>query len=153
MDLYAPIPEAASAPRGAQHAELRDLHGAQILLVEDNEINIYVAQLMLEKMGCIVTTARNGREAVDAFAASEAGFFRAVLMDVRMPVMDGIEATKRIRALPNADARTVPIIAMTADAFAEERKRTLEAGMNYHLSKPIEAETLYRVLAQHIHVS
>ncbi len=153
VDLYAPRAEDAPVSQSGQSTGAADLHGAQILLVEDNEINIYIAQLMLEKMGCIVATARNGREAVDAFAASEAGFFRAVLMDVRMPVMDGIEATKRIRALPNADARTVPIIAMTADAFAEERKRTIEAGMNYHLSKPIEAELLHKVLAQHIHVS
>ena len=122
----------------------------RILLVEDNEINIYVAELMLEKLGCETVVACNGQEAVERFAASETDEFGAILMDVRMPVMDGIEATKRIRALSRADAKSVPIIAMTADAFAEERKRTLESGMDYHLSKPIEAKLLERVLCEYV---
>ncbi len=122
------------------------LSGMRVLLVEDNEINTYVAKIILENMECVVTTAANGQEAVDAFSASETNAFDAVLMDVRMPVMDGLEATKEIRALDRPDAKTTPIIAMTAEAFAEERKRTIEAGMNYHLSKPIDAQQLYQVL-------
>lgn len=149
VDLYAPRGE-PSAPRSVESESMNDLTGVHILLVEDNEINIYVAELMLEKLGCETVVARNGQEAVERFAASKTDEFGAILMDVRMPVMDGIEATKRIRALSRADAQTVPIIAMTADAFAEERKRTLESGMNYHLSKPIEAKLLERVLCEHV---
>ncbi len=126
------------------------LKGVRILLVEDNEINIYVAQIILEKAGCIVTVARNGEEAVQIFRDSDIYYFGAILMDVRMPVMNGIEATREIRATDRPDASEVPIIAMTADAFDDERKNTLEAGMNYHLSKPINPPVLYRILAEHI---
>ena len=124
--------------------------GARILLVEDNELNVEVAQLILEQMGCVVETAENGQIAVARFSVSPDRWFDAVLMDVRMPIMDGIEATRAIRALDRADARQVPIIAMTADAFDDERKRTLEAGMDYHLSKPIDPQLLYRTLARFI---
>ena len=127
-----------------------NLNGAKILLVEDNDLNIYVAQVVLEKVGCVITVAKNGQEAIDRFSESEPGFFDAILMDVRMPIMGGIEATKRIRALDRADAKTVKIIAMTADAFEEERKKTIESGMNYHLSKPIDPELLYEVLSSYI---
>ena len=126
------------------------LRGANILLVEDNEINTYVAKLILEEAGCVVTTAENGRDALKQFAASAPGAFDGILMDVRMPVMDGIEATRAIRALPRPDAKTIPILAMTADAFAEEQKRTIEAGMNAHLSKPIDPPILYAELAKYI---
>ena len=124
------------------------LAGMSVLLVEDNEINIYLAKVILENAGCVVTEAKNGQEAVDIFAASEPFAFKAILMDVRMPVMDGLEATRTIRALDRPDAKTVPIAAMTADAFDEERKRTIEAGMNYHLSKPFDAQRLYDVLTE-----
>ncbi len=133
----------------AQEDNTADLNGLNVLLVEDNEINTYVAQIILENAGCVVTTAENGKIAVDTFAQSPVGKFGAILMDVRMPVMDGLEATKQIRALDRADAKTVPIIAMTADAFDEERKRTIDSGMNYHLSKPVDAEKLYEVLRQY----
>ena len=109
-----------------------------------------VAQLILEQMGCVVETAENGQIAVSRFSVSPDRWYDAVLMDVRMPVMDGIEATRAIRALDRADAASVPIIAMTADAFDDERKRTLEAGMDYHLSKPIDPQLLYRTLARFI---
>ena len=131
-------------------ASLESLKEARILLVEDNEINIYVAQLILEKAGCIVEVARDGRQAVECFKNSAEGYFKAILMDVRMPVMNGIEATRVIRSLPRTDARIVPVIAMTADAFDEERKQTLEAGMNYHLSKPINPQLLYQILSQYV---
>lgn len=130
----------------------KSLRDARILLVEDNEINVYVAQLILERVGCVVYTAENGKEAVERFEASESGWYQAILMDVRMPVMDGITATQEIRALDRPDAKTVPIIAMTAEAFAEEQKRTIEAGMNDHLSKPIDPQLLYETLAEYIHI-
>ncbi len=122
------------------------LKGLRILLAEDNEINTYVVKIILEKVGCVITTVENGQIAVDTFAASRPYSFDAILMDVRMPVMDGLEATKAIRALNRPDAVSVPIIAMTADAFDDERSRTLESGMNYHMSKPIDAQQLYKVL-------
>lgn len=126
------------------------LKGAHILLVEDNEINVYVAQIILERVECDITVAINGQEALDVFNDSKPGYFDAILMDVRMPVMDGITATEHIRALKRPDAATVPIIAMTADAFEEEQKRTLAAGMNYHLSKPIDPSLLYHVLSTYL---
>ena len=126
------------------------LKGARILLVEDNDINIYVAQIILEKVGCQVSVARNGQEGIERFEQSEPNEIDAILMDVRMPIMDGIEATKQIRALNRPDAAKVPIIAMTADAFDDEKKKTLESGMDYHLSKPINPPFLYRVLAEYI---
>ncbi len=126
-----------------------NLGGMKILLAEDNELNTYVAKLILEKAGCKVTTASNGQETVDTFASSQPGDFDAILMDIRMPIVDGIEATRKIRSLERDDAAEIPIIAMTADAFDEERKHTLEAGMNDHLSKPVDAEKIYAVLAKY----
>ena len=128
----------------------KSLQGAKVLLVEDNDINIYVAQLVLEKVGCLVTVAKNGQEAIDTFAKSADHGFDIILMDVRMPVMDGLEATKRIRAMTRPDAKRIPIIAMTADAFDEEKKKTIEMGMNYHLAKPINPPVLYQVLSQYV---
>ena len=126
------------------------LKGARILLVEDNEINAYVAKLILEKAGCVVTTAENGQMALDAFRENSPDTFAAILMDVRMPVMDGLTAARAIRGLERKDAKTVPIIAMTADAFAQEQEQTRQAGMDEHLSKPIDPAGLYAVLARHI---
>lgn len=149
VELY--VPEAEPAEKiPVSDAMGENLKGARILLVEDNDINIYVAQLILEKAGCVVEIAKDGKEAVEHFEASEKNYYDAILMDVRMPVMNGIEATKTIRALDREDAATVPIIAMTADAFDEERKKTIEAGMNYHLSKPIEPKILYQVLLEYM---
>ena len=132
------------------NASVENLKDARILLVEDNEINIYVAQLILEKAGCVVEIAQDGKQAVARFSDSEEGYYQAILMDVRMPVMNGIEATREIRALSREDAKRVPVIAMTADAFDEERKQTLDAGMNYHLSKPINPQLLYNVLSKYL---
>ena len=97
-----------------------------------------------------VTTAEDGRAGVKEFATSPIGYYDIILMDVRMPVMDGIEATRRIRALDRADAPTVPIIAMTADAYEEDVRRCLDAGMNAHVAKPIDSETLLRTLLQQL---
>ena len=132
-----------------QKSSIKSLKNARILLVEDNEINIYVAKIILEKAGCQVDIAYNGKEAVELFANAKEGYYQAILMDVRMPVMNGLEATKAIRQLDKKDATTVPIIAMTADAFENEQKNTIAAGMNYHLSKPINPQLLYKVLAEY----
>ena len=131
-------------------ASRENLKDARILLVEDNEINVYVAKIMLERVGCQVTVAGNGQQAVDTFSASEPSYFDAILMDIRMPIMDGITATKLIRELEREDAAAIPIIAMTADAFEEQQKKTMEAGMTHHLPKPINPSLLYHVLATYL---
>ena len=126
-----------------------DFRGRRILLAEDNEINAEIARSLLEMKGCEVETAANGAEAVESFAAAPAGRFDAILMDVRMPVMDGLDAARAIRAMRKADARTVPIFAMTANAFQEDVNMSLEAGMNAHMTKPIEPITLYETLQRY----
>ncbi|MCH4157524.1 MAG: response regulator [Acidaminococcaceae bacterium] len=123
-----------------------DFVGKRILLVEDNMINAEIAQSILVMKNCTVETAANGAEAVEAFAAAPLGYFDAILMDVRMPVMDGLEATRAIRAMRKASSKRIPIIAMTANAFEEDVNMSLAAGMNAHLSKPIEPDKLYQVL-------
>lgn len=123
-----------------------DFSGKRILLVEDNELNAEIAKTILEMAGIIIEVAENGKEAVEVFEKMPAEYYNAILMDIRMPVMDGLEATKRIRTLGKEDSRTVPIIAMTANAFDEDSKKSIDSGMNGHLSKPIEIEHLYQVL-------
>ncbi|MGO4945595.1 response regulator [Blautia sp. Sow4_E7] len=149
VDLPVEIAEKSETEEQA-NVSTDNLKDARILLVEDNEINIYVVQLILEKAGCVVEVARDGKQAVEQFQQSADGYFKAILMDVRMPVMNGIEATREIRALSREDAKKIPVIAMTADAFDEERKQTLDAGMNYHLSKPINPQILYNVLSKYM---
>lgn len=122
--------------------------GKRILLVEDHPLNTVVARRLLEKQKMEVVHAENGQEALDYFMNSEIGEFDAILMDVRMPVMDGITATQKIRELEREDAQTIPIIAMTANAFDEDKQHTYEAGMNAHLAKPIEPRMLYDTLAE-----
>ena len=117
-----------------------------MLLCEDNRINVEIAEALLAKKGISVITAENGSIGADIFAKSEIGEFDAILMDMRMPVMDGLEATKTIRAQNREDAKRVPIIAMTANAFDDDRKATADAGMNAHLSKPVEPHELYDIL-------
>jgi len=121
--------------------------GKRILLVEDHPLNTVVAKRLLENQKMQVVHAENGQEALDIFVESEQGSFDAILMDVRMPVMDGITATQRIRALEREDAKRIPIIAMTANAFDEDKQHTFDAGMNAHLAKPIEPRVLYDTLA------
>ena len=134
VDTEAEVRKAPAAPEKAQ-----TLRGKHILLVEDNALNMEIAQFVLESAEARVTTAENGQQAVDAFAASAPGTFDAVLMDVMMPVLDGYGAARAIRALDRPDAKTVPIIAMTANAFIEDRRRAFEAGMNEHLAKPLDS--------------
>ena len=136
---------AAGAP--SEQEVLARLEGKRILLAEDNEINQEIAIEMLGLMGMQVVPAWNGREAVEAFEASGPGSIAAVLMDMQMPVMDGCEAARAIRALPRSDAGTVPIVAVTANAFAEDIVATTVAGMNAHVSKPIDFSLLCRTLA------
>ena len=126
------------------------LYGKHILLVEDHPLNMEIAKRLLEKKDAIVTPVLNGQLAIDRFHASSIGFFDAILMDIRMPVMDGITATQKIRSLSRDDAKSVPIIAMTANAYDDDVKQTKEAGMVDHLSKPIQPNLLYSVLAKEI---
>ncbi len=126
-----------------------DFAGRRILLVEDNEINMEIARTLLEFRNASVDGACNGQQAVEMFRSSPQNHYDAVLMDVRMPVMDGIAATQAIRGLNRADAATVPILAMTANAFAEDIEQSRKAGMNEHLAKPIEPETLYARLTSY----
>lgn len=129
-------------------AEVYDFTGKRILLVEDHPINAEIAKVLLEDVGFQVETAENGLRAVEMFAASAPGYYAAILMDIRMPVMDGLEASGEIRKLDKKDARTIPIIAMTADAFDEDADKSIAAGMNMHLAKPIDPPGLYQVLYQ-----
>ncbi|MDD3243012.1 MAG: response regulator, partial [Eubacteriales bacterium] len=131
-------------PRTAQEALL----GKHILLVEDHPLNMQIAKALLEKKGMRVTSAQNGKEAVDLFAGSKIHEFDAVLMDIRMPVMDGVEAARQIRALPRSDAAQTPIVAMSANAFEADVQNSLRAGMNAHLAKPIDPNRLCAELAK-----
>ena len=126
--------------------EIYDFTGRRVLLVEDNAINTEVATVVLESRGFTVDTAENGLRAIEMFSKSEAGFYDAILMDIRMPLMDGLTAAKNIRHLTNRDAGSVPIIAMTANAFDDDIEKSKAAGMNAHLAKPIEPERLFQVL-------
>ena len=118
-----------------------------MLLVEDHALNIEVAKRLLESKGMAVSVAQNGLEAIEAYASTPIGYFDAILMDIRMPVMDGLTATRSIRQMKKATARTIPIIAMSANAFEEDIEKSRLAGMNAHLSKPIEPEKLFATLA------
>ena len=130
----------------SREPEYHDFHGKRLLVVEDNLLNQEIAQSLLEMEGFLVETAENGQAALDAFGNHEPGYYNAVLMDIRMPVMDGIEATRRIRTMERPDSRTIPIIAMTANAFDQDSRKSLDSGMNGHLSKPIRVEELLRML-------
>ena len=121
--------------------------GMNILLVEDNELNMEIARFLLEEEGAHVTTAVDGQKGVEAFVASAEGFFDAVLMDIMMPVLDGYGAARTIRALDRADAAGVPIIAMTANAFVEDKLAAKEAGMNEHVAKPLDMQLLVQTVA------
>lgn len=128
--------------------QLADLEGRKILMAEDMPVNAEIMIMVLSMRGMEVEHAPNGQEAVNTFANSPPNHFDAVLMDIRMPIMDGLKATETIRALDRPDAKTVPIIAMTANAFDEDVQRSLQAGMNAHLSKPVEPEHLFQTLAE-----
>ena len=144
------IDASAAAPQPvAEGTQAGSVQGAKVLLVEDNDLNMEIAQFLLESSGAKVTKAWNGREAMDAFAASEPGSFDVILMDVMMPVMGGLEAARAIRAMERPDAATVPIFAMTANAFQDDIQRSREAGMNEHLTKPLDAKQLLAAIAKY----
>ncbi len=132
--------------RGGKAADIAGLH---VLLVEDNELNMEIAEFILQERHAVVTKAWNGKEAVDLFAGSRPGTFDVILMDIMMPVMDGYTAAERIRALNRKDAGTIPIIAMTANAFMEDKQRARSAGMNDHIAKPVSGEELVRLLSEY----
>ena len=143
--------DSSAAPRVEETAVLPAATpaGMHVLLAEDNELNIEIAVFVLENAGVTVTKAVNGQDALDQFAASAPGTFDAIIMDVMMPVMDGYQATRAIRQLDRPDAGSIPILAMTANAFVEDRRRAYEAGMNEHLTKPLEPEVVLRTLAKY----
>lgn len=125
-----------------------DLSGKRILLAEDNAINTEVAQLLLKSKGADVDVAENGLRALEKLAKSEEGYYDAILMDIRMPIMDGLTASRSIRNLSNKDAANIPIIAMTANAFDDDVDKSKAAGMNAHLAKPIDPKRLFRTLVE-----
>ena len=146
-----PHQQIRSSKASAPAAGIDSLHeiscrGKQVLLVEDNELNLEIAVELLKYAGLNITTAKNGLEGLDKFKAAPPGTYALILMDIQMPVMNGLEAAKAIRALPVKDAQTVPIVAMTANAFPEDIAATLQAGMNEHLSKPIDLEQFHSIL-------
>ena len=139
-----------------KHEELKtkeikkaSIKGVNVLLAEDNELNMEIAEFVLESAGANVIKAFNGKEALEIFKESKLGEIDIILMDVMMPVMDGLEAARYIRWSNKENARDIPIIAMTANAFTEDRRRVLEAGMNEHLAKPLESEVLIKTIANY----
>nr|WP_330428408.1 ATP-binding protein [Anaerobutyricum hallii] len=129
----------------------KSIKGLHILLAEDNELNMEIAEFMFQNEGTEVTKAWNGQEAVELFEKSRPGEFDVILMDIMMPVMNGYEAAKMIRSLDREDAKVIPIIAMTANAFAEDRLRAKEAGMNEHIAKPVDAKLLVKIIHKLVH--
>lgn len=124
--------------------------GKRALLVEDNLINTFVQQRMLEAVGFQVITAENGKLGVEQYTAFEEGYFDVILMDINMPIMDGWAATRQIRSLKRNDAPTIPIIAITTSDYEEDICKSEEAGMNEHLVKPIVPEVLFRCLTEYL---
>ncbi len=143
---HAPAKAEVSVPNRREY----DFSGRRVLLVEDNEFNREVAKEFLEMTGAAVECAGDGREALEKFTSSEPGHYALILMDVQMPVMSGYEATRAIRASDHAEAETIHILAMTANAFSEDIAAAVAAGMNGHLAKPIDVAALYRLIASHL---
>jgi CheY-like chemotaxis protein len=141
VSAEAVAPAEVPQPRSEEESQ-KSLEGVSILLVEDNELNMEIAEFLLEDEGATITEAWNGQEALDLFSQSEPGEYQIILMDMMMPVMDGETATKAIRALDRADAKTIPILALTANAFNEDVQMALDIGMNAYLTKPIDSDQL-----------
>ena len=136
----------ADKHEGQKDSLEKSIKGLHVLLAEDNELNMEIAEFVLQNEGAEVTKAWNGQEAVELFRKSEPGEFDIILMDIMMPVLNGYEATKRIRSMEREDAKMIPIIAMTANAFTEDRLRAKEAGMNEHIAKPVDAKLLVKII-------
>ena len=153
-DNTAPVqPVAVAKDENSRTEELADLKGRHVLLAEDMEINAEIVVMLLNRHNIEVDVAQNGKLAVQAFTEHPAGHYDAILMDMRMPEMDGLEATRCIRSSGRPDAERIPIVALTANAFDEDVKRSLQAGLNAHLSKPIEPDILLRMLGKLIHAA
>ena len=144
-----PFVDSPDAPQESYEEKLGDFSGIHILLAEDNDLNWEIASELLSEQGLELEWAENGQICVDKFLASPVGYYDAVLMDLRMPVMTGYEATAAIRKLDRPDA-SLPIIAMTADAFSEDIKKCLDCGMNAHVAKPIDIREVSRLLDKFI---
>lgn len=129
-----------------------DFKGKHILLAEDNEINREIATILLMTTGASLDAVENGQEAAERFAESAYGYYDLILMDIQMPVMDGYESTRRIRAMNRPDALKVPIFAMTANAFTEDIEKSRVAGMNAHLSKPLNINLIYEQISKVLEV-
>ncbi len=125
-----------------------DYSDKRILVVEDNDLNREIATEILSMTGAMIETAENGKEAVDMVLASDEGYYDLILMDLQMPVMNGYEATTTLRAMEREDARKIPIVAMTANAFLEDIQQSKACGMNEHMSKPLDIDQLQRMLAR-----
>ena len=150
-DLYEMLggsaaPEETALPDNSQV----DFSGRKILIVEDNELNLEIAQALIGQTGADVETAVNGKEAVEMVSASEEGYYDLIFMDVQMPVMNGYEATENIRKLDRRDAATLPIIAMTANAFSEDRQKAADAGMNDYAAKPINMDVIIKIMQKYM---
>lgn len=147
---YAPEQDAAVtvSTEPAEESHVRNFHDYHLLIAEDNALNREIAQTILEMNGFTVTCAVDGQDALDLYYAAEPGQYDGILMDIRMPVMDGLEATRRIRTSGRPDARTIPIIALSANAFDEDSKKSIASGMNGHLSKPIQIEQMIELLGK-----
>ncbi len=143
MDEFA---EAFRSRNRGLEARTADLKGRRVLLAEDVAVNAEIIMMVLSMREMEVDLAENGLVAVNLFESHESGYYDAILMDMRMPEMDGLEATRTIRSLPRDDARTIPIIALTANAFDEDVQQSMQAGLNAHLSKPVEPEALFETL-------
>ncbi|MBR1857973.1 MAG: response regulator, partial [Selenomonadaceae bacterium] len=135
----------------AESSQKADLAGRRILLAEDMIVNAEIMMQVLQMREMLPEHAENGKIAVEMFSSHEEGYYSAILMDMRMPEMDGLEATMAIRAMKRADAKTIPIIALTANAFDEDVQRSLQAGLNAHLSKPVNPDVLFETLENMIH--
>ena len=151
IDLSFEIDQHVEAADKATENTEQNLEGMRVMLVEDNDLNTEIARFMLEEVGITVTCVENGQLAVEMIQSSEAGSFDVILMDIMMPVMNGLDAARAIRALERPDAKTIPIVAMTANAYDEDIRNAREAGMNAHLAKPIDTALLYRTLGELYH--
>ncbi len=148
--LYVPFLINSRYKERIQEKTQKDINGINILLVDDNELNLEVAKELLESEGARVTSAWNGKEALDIFVKEKEGTFDVIIMDIMMPVMDGLEASRQIRNCGKKDATHIPIIAMTANAFREDIQKSLDAGMNEHISKPVDIETIMMVISKFV---